>query len=87
MDIVKKNGRKEDFDIKKVETSLINSAQDIDYTLTDSDLRLITGDIYKIIESLAFSGRTLSTYEVRGVIYSVLYTNKFLELCRSYMNL
>lgn len=87
MQIVKRNGKKEEYSLKKIETSISNSAHDIDYTLTESDLKMITGDIDKILNSLASSEGLISTYEVRGVIYRILIDNKFMGLCRSYMNL
>lgn len=87
MNIIKKNGKVESFDLSKISTSIENSAEDISFMITDADLNLVVSQIKDIISSLSRNTENTSTYEIRGIIYSVLLENKFTELCRSYMNL
>lgn len=87
MNIIKKNGKVESFDLSKISTSIENSAEDISFMITDADLNLVVSQIKDIISFLSRNTENTSTYEIRGIIYSVLFENKFTELCRSYMNL
>lgn len=87
MQIVKKNGKIESFDLSKISTSIENSAEDISYTLTDADSNMILKQVKEILDSLNNENKMTSTFEIRGIIYYVLIENKFTNLCKAYMNL
>lgn len=83
--IKKKHGNIEDFNIKKIRTSLENSANDINFILTESDIQIILGDIENTLKELRNNDGHTSSYEIRGLIYNILNNMKFDKLCRSYM--
>lgn len=83
--IKKKHGNIEDFNIKKIRTSLENSANDINFILTESDINIILRDIENTLKGLRNNDGHTSSYEIRGLIYNILNNMKFDKLCRSYM--
>ena len=49
MNIIKKDGRIEEFKIEKLSTSLSNAASDLNFTLNKSDINIIIVSSIKII--------------------------------------
>ena len=69
MNIIKKDGRIEEFKIEKLSTSLSNAASDLNFTLNKSDIN---------------NGET-SSYEVIGVVIDTLKNEKFSDVLRAYV--
>lgn len=84
MNIIKKTGAIEKFDIDKIRTSIENSAYDVDFSLNNSDVKMLLNEILKTLKNIR-SNKT-SSYEIRGIIHYVLYSNDFKEVASSYMN-
>lgn len=84
MNIIKKDGRIEEFKIEKLSTSLSNAANDLNLTLNKSDLKIITEDVEKIIKSIR-SNEATSSYEVVGILISTLKNEKFSEILKAYI--
>lgn len=87
MNIKKKDSRIENFDVEKLERSIKNSANDIKFELNYSDVRLISNEVIKKINSLHESDGITNSYEVIGVTIEVLKENKFDLIVPSYLNL
>ncbi|SKA79074.1 ATP cone domain-containing protein [Clostridium sp. USBA 49] len=87
MQIIKKDGRIEKFDINKLKASIENSANDINFPITESDLNIVLNDIKKILNLLRENSSLTSSYEVRGIVYHVLINSGFSSVCKSYMDI
>ncbi|PRR83426.1 ATP cone domain-containing protein [Clostridium vincentii] len=87
MNIIKKNGKVEEFKEKKIYTSILNSATDIGKSeLNESDLKVLVSDIIRKISEIRKDGTPTSSYEVKGVIINVLLKDGFNEVCKSYIH-
>ena len=62
MDIIKKKGHKEEFNISKVRQSILNASNEINQTLSDSDLNVIEKEVLKKLTLL--NREITSSYEV-----------------------
>lgn len=87
MNIKKRNNSIETFFPQKIKTSVVNSAYDINYSLTDSDIKLILYHILKTLNTLHNNTEDTSVYEIRGIIYCVLIELGFREIAISYINI
>lgn len=84
MNIIKKDGRVQEFTKDKLKTSINNSAKDANFSLTESDLNLLVSDMYKKLLSIRVTGDT-SSYEVIGIVVNVLKENKFDQIVCAYI--
>lgn len=87
MMVLKKNGKIEEFNIAKVRTGIINSADDINFLLTEGDINMLLNQINKKLSEIRKNGQNTTSYEIRGVMYHILMDNNFEELTKSYMKL
>ncbi|EGT3617674.1 hypothetical protein FHH43_15825 [Clostridium perfringens] len=85
MNIIKKDGRIEEFNIEKLSTSLSNAANDLNLTLNKSDIKIIVEDVEKAIKSIRANNGVTSSYEVIGVVISTLKNEKFNEILKAYI--
>ena len=85
MKIIKKDGRVEEFNSKKIRTSVENSAKEVGITLNESDLIILVEDIEKKILQIREKELITSSYEVVGVVFSVLKRNGFKSVLKSYV--
>lgn len=86
MKVIKRNGLTQEFNINKIKTSIINSADDINTSLTESDANLICTQIENKIKSIRKDGSNTSSYEIISVIIDVLKENHFSNILDSYIN-
>lgn len=87
MKVMKKNNREEIFEIGKLERSIKNSANDINITLNNSDVRVLSNEILREITILNKENELTSSYEIMGVTISVLKKNSFAQIIPSYLRL
>lgn len=85
MKIIKKDGRIEEFNIKKVKTSIENAARDSESMLNESDLNIITSDIENTLLKIRKDTLITSSYEVIGVIFEILKRDGFNGVLKSYV--
>ncbi len=85
--VIKRKGNIEEFDMEKIETSIVNSAQDASSELTQGDVKVLLAQVKKRLEGLTKDNRTTSTYEIRGLVYHVLKDLGFTKALKSYMGL
>lgn len=86
MEIIKKDGRIQEFDEGKIVTSLLNASRDIEKAeLNESDIKVICSDVVAILEEIRKDGSYSSSYEIIGVIMNVLLKDEFVEVLRAYL--
>lgn len=87
MKIIKKDGRVQDFDVRKISTSINNAANDVsEMSLNESDIKLITDDCINRIKKMRKEDGVTSSYEIIGVIAEVLEEDGFNLVLKSYIN-
>lgn len=86
MKIIKKYGRVEEFDEKKLRTSIANSARDAeDINLTESDLNTIVKDIKSTLKNIRKEEENTSSYEIIGIVNEVLVKNRFEAVLKEFI--
>lgn len=85
MQIIKKDGRIEEFNIRKVKTSIENAASDCASMLNESDLNILVRDVEKYILKIRKDSLITSSYEVIGIIFDVLKRDGFNSILRAYV--
>ncbi len=83
MNIIKKNGRIEEFKISKVRQSILSASEEVTEPLSDAELKLIEKEVNNILSKL---NRTeTSSYEVFGICLNALNELGFKSVCKSYL--
>ena len=85
MRIIKKDGRLEEFNIKKVRTSIEIAACDAEAMLNESDLHILASDVEKMLFNIRKDSLITSSYEVVGVIFNVLKRDGFSKILKAYV--
>lgn len=86
MEIIKKDGRTQDFDEKKIFVSLDNASKDVDtIILNESDINILVSDIIKRIKDIRSDGTPTSSYEIIGAMMDVLKKDGFSEIVKSFL--
>lgn len=86
MKILKKDGRIQEFELSKIQTSIDNSAKDSGDILNESDLNILVQDVFKNIKDLRGSEGETSSYEVIGTIFHILKRDGFGMILKSYLS-
>ena len=87
MKIIRSDGRVEEFNEEKIYTSILNASTDIrESELNESDLKVLVSGMIKKINEIRKDGTPTSSYEIKGVIISVLQRDGFAEVCKSYIH-
>lgn len=89
MKVRKRNGFICDFEIIKIKRSIINSATDAGIFLTESNIKSLVNEILYMITQVYKDklNYTISTYELKGMVYCALTNGGFLDVAKSYMNI
>ncbi|MDZ5016612.1 hypothetical protein GNF72_15515 [Clostridium perfringens] len=85
MKIIKKDGRLEEFNVKKIKTSIENAARDSGSMLNESDLKILVNDAEKTLLKTRKDSLITSSYEVIVVIIDILKRDGFYSILRSYL--
>lgn len=85
MQIIKKDGRVEEFNSRKIKTSIENSANEVGVLLNESDLTVLVKDVESKLLKVREKELLTSSYEVIGVIFSVLKRDGFNSVLKSYI--
>lgn len=85
MEIVKKDGRLEEFDVRKIKTSIENAASDCDTVLNESDLKILVSDVENTLITIRKDSFVTSSYEVIGVVFDVLKRDGFNKVIKAYV--
>lgn len=84
MDIIKKNGRIEQFNISKIKRSILNASSEINQPLADADLNIIEKEVLNILKEL--KREKTSSYEVFAIVLNVLNNLNFNAVGKAYFN-
>ncbi|SHI28140.1 ATP cone domain-containing protein [Clostridium intestinale] len=87
MEIIKKDGRIEIFNKKKLSTSIENSARDNETYLNESDLNFLVGYIENMVKNLRKDNSNTSSYEIKGLVSEALIDNGFKDILNKYLGL
>ncbi|GAB6167832.1 hypothetical protein JCM1393_02920 [Clostridium carnis] len=85
MKVIKKDGRLQEFEAKKIFTSLENAARDSETILNESDLKILVEDIKRTLENTRKDLSATSSYEVVGVVFEILKRDGFNNVLRAYI--
>lgn len=85
MQVIKKDGRLEDFKLTKIKTSIENSANEVGVILNESDLIILVKDIESKLLKIREDRLITSSYEVIGVVFSILKRDGFRKVLKSYI--
>lgn len=86
MKIIKKDGRLQEFDKRKLFTSLDNASGDVKgVSLNQSDINILVQDICNKLSSIRENGTPSSSYEIVGVMMKVLKNNGFSPVIKSFL--
>lgn len=86
MKVIKRSGYSDELSLDKVKTSIMNSADDINYTLTESDVNVILTVFKELLDMVARDANATSVYELRGLILESLTRNGFSKVAKSYID-
>ena len=86
MKILKKDGRLQEFDEKKIFTSIDNASRDVDtIVLNESDIKILVSDIIKKLNDIRKDGGPTSSFEVTGVMNYILQRDGFNDVIKSFI--
>lgn len=88
MKIIKRYGDIQEFDIKKIETSIKNVARDCSFSITNSDIKYIINSVNSRIKNfikVAGENRMISSLEIRVILYETLKNCHFGEIANEYI--
>ena len=86
MMVIKKKGDLQEFDLGKIERSIINSGKDVNYEFTMADINLICNDVHEKLKSIRNDGSNTSSYEINALVIDTLKVNGFTEVVKAYYN-
>lgn len=84
MNVIKNDGTIQNLDIKKIETSILNAANDIDFSLNSSDINDISSEIINVLHKIRKDNT--STYELVGITIKSLIKLGFRDIAKSYFS-
>ena len=84
MNVIKKDGSLQNLDMEKIETSIINASNDINFSLTSSDIKDISKEILTVLNKIRKDNT--STYELVGITIKSLIKLGFRDIAKSYFS-
>ena len=85
MKVVKKDGRLQELDQSKIKVSILNATRDQKALLNESDAKIITEDVVSCIKEFRGEEYNTSSYEITGVVISILDRDGFDDIITSYI--
>ncbi len=85
----KRNGFMHDFELEKIRLSILNCANEINYSLDELDIKLLIDEILYMITKVHKnnSSNTISTYELKGMVYCALVNEGFGDIAAVYTDI
>ena len=83
MDLIKKDGRIQEFNISKIKQSILNASNEINEPLTSSDLKVIESEIINILKVL--NREKTSSYEIFAIALNALNKLGFSKIGKAYL--
>lgn len=84
MNVIKKDGSLQDLNIEKIETSIINASDDINFSLTSANIKDISNEIITVLNKIRKDNT--STYELVGITIKSLIKLGFRDIAKSYFS-
>ena len=85
MKVVKKDGRLQELDQSKIEVSILNATRGQKALLNESDAKIIAEDVVSCIKEFRGEKYNTSSYEITGVVISILDRDGFDDIISSYV--
>lgn len=85
MKVIKKDGRIQSFDISKVRSSILGASIDSNTIINESDLKIVSNRVVKVLNSIREENGITSTYEIFAVIIDSLNKYRFKDIASTYL--
>ena len=85
MKVIKKDGRIQSFDISKVRSSILGESIDSNTIINESDLKIVSNRVVKVLNSIREENGITSTYEIFAVIIDSLNKYRFKDIASAYL--
>ena len=85
MKVIKKDGRIQSFDISKVRSSILGASIDSNTIINESDLKIVSNRVVKVLNSIREENGIASTYEIFAVIIDSLNKYRFKDIASAYL--
>ena len=85
MKVIKKDGRIQSFDISKVRSSILGASIDSNTIINESDLKIVSNRVVKVLKSIREENGITSTYEIFAVIIDSLNKYRFKDIASAYL--
>lgn len=85
MKVIKKDGRIQSFDIIKVRSSILSASIDSNTIINESDLKIVSNRVVKVLNSIREENGITSTYEIFAVIIDSLNKYRFKDIASAYL--
>lgn len=85
MKVVKKDGRLQELDQSKIEVSILNATREEKVLLNEADVKIISEDVISCIKEFRGEEYNTSSYEITGVVISILDRDGFDDVISSYV--
>ena len=85
MKVIKKDGRIQSFDISKVRSSILGASIDSNTIINESDLKIVSNRVVKVLNSIREENGITSTYELFAVIIDSLNKYRFKDIASAYL--
>ena len=85
MKVIKKDGRIQSFDISKVRSSILGASIDSNTIINESDLKMVSNRVVKVLNSIREENGITSTYEIFAVIIDSLNKYRFKDIASAYL--
>ena len=85
MKVIKKDGRILSFDISKVRSSILGASIDSNTIINESDLKIVSNRVVKVLNSIREENGITSTYEIFAVIIDSLNKYRFKDIASAYL--
>ena len=86
MKVIKKDGRIQSFDISKVRSSILGASIDSNTIINESDLKIVSNRVVKVLNSIREENGITSTYEIFAVIIDSLNKYRFKDIASAYLD-
>lgn len=85
MKVIKKDGRLQELEQSKIEVSILNATRGQKALLNESDAKIIAEDVVSCIKEFRGEEYNTSSYEIIGVVISILDRDGFDDVISSYV--
>lgn len=85
MMVIKKDGRLQNLEVRKIKTSILNAASDAGTILNEADVKILVNDVAKTIEKIRGENGSTSSYEIIGVLIDILRRDGFNKVVKAYL--